>query len=304
MRELFFLDKKPSLWTRLLARGIDYGLFYLVFSLCSMVFPFYVEDFYYLGFAVFVPVFWAPIEGLLISQTKTTPGKSLFGIRVETHLAGKLPFLIALKRAFCFGRRPGILRQKPVGKLRLAAGLIAFCALLGSSYFEKEIAVVTTGFEKYRTVDGWKEYTPSSGKFTVIFPEDPSHESGVLPVPAQNKNLNYDEFKSYQTKKVYYSVSYIELPKRWKMAGSNRLLNGALDMIIEHTPGSSLLGQNMTKHKNLRALDFHISQGEEEVQGRLILDGTTLYRLTAVYPPALAHQLQSEGFINSFEVHG
>jgi hypothetical protein len=60
----------------------------------------------------------------------------------------------------------------------------------------------------------------------------------------------------------------------------------------------------MTKHRTFRALDFHLTQGEEEVQGRLILVGATLYRLTVVYPPSLAHQLQKTEFLDSFEVKG
>lgn len=304
MREMFWLDSKPSMLIRILARGIDYAILYLIFSLCSLIFPYYVEDLYYLGFASFVPVLWVPIEALLISKTKTTPGKSLFGIRVETHLASKLPFLISLKRACFLGIRPGIIRQKKVGKLRVFAGIILFFSLFGGSFFEKEITVATTGFEKYKAVEGWKEYTPVDGKFTVIFPHDPKHETGILPVPSQNKNLSYEEFKSYQTKKVYYSVSYIDLPKKWKIVGSNKLLLGAMDMIVSHTPDAKLVNQGLTKHKNLRALDFHMVQGDEEIKGRLILVGTTLFRLTAVYPPALAHQLQHQEFVNSFEIHG
>lgn len=304
MSTLFFLDKKPSLLSSLIARGIDYCIFYLLFTLASMIFPFYIEDFYYIGFALLIPVVWAPIEAFLISKTKTTLGKLLLGIRIETHLGGKLPFWIALKRALCLGIRPGVLRQKKIKLTRLLVGISAFCALLGSSYFENEIAVATTGFEKYRSIEGWKEYTITDGKFSVSFPQDPEHESGILPVPSQNKNLSYDEFKSYQSKKVYYSLSYIELPRKWKLAGANKLLNGALDLMVKHMPGTELLGSQMTKHKNLRALDFHLSQGEEEVKGRLVLVGTTLFRLTAVYPPAFAGQLQDKEFIDSFTVHG
>ena len=96
----------------------------------------------------------------------------------------------------------------------------------------------------------------------------------------------------------------MDLPKKWKLAGSSRLLQGALDLIMKHTLGSELLFKSMTKHKNFKALDFHLSQGQEEVQGRLILVGMTLYRLTVVYPPDLAHQLQHDEFIDSFEVQG
>ncbi len=303
MGKMFWLDKKPGLITRLLARGIDYCFFYLVCSLCSMFLPFYIEDLYFLGFACVIPLLWVPIEALLLSTWKTTPGKALFSIRIETHLGGKLPFWISLKRALFLGRRPGIIRQKSVSSLRTCAGFLVFLSCLSGSLFEKEIAVVTTGFEKYKAAEGWTEYTSTEGRFSVHFPDEPELETGILPVPSQKKNLNYSEFKSYQTKKVYYSVSFIELPKKWKMAGAARLLQGALKLIVEHTPDAHLLGQQMTRHKNFRALDFHLTQGDEEVQGRLVLVGTTLFRLTAVYPPALVHQLQHQEFINSFEVH-
>lgn len=304
MRKMFWLDQSPSIWARICARGIDYCLFYLFCSLASLFCPFYIEDLAYFGFALALPVLFAPLEAFFISKWKKTPGKAFFGIRVETHLGGKLSFGVALKRALYLGTRPGIIKQKEVKKGRLVACLGIFTLLFAGAVFEKEIAMVTTGFEKYKTVDGWIEYNSQEGGFRVILPQDPEIESKILPVPSQNKTLKYNELKSYQTKKVYYSVSYIELPRKWKMAGASRLLQGALDLIIDHLPGSKLLDKSLTKHKNLRALDFHLAQGEEEVQGRLILVGTTLFRLTVVYPPSLAHQLQHQEFLDSFEVQG
>jgi uncharacterized RDD family membrane protein YckC len=112
MKSLFFLDKKPSLINSWIARGIDYCVFYLLLSIAALISPFYIEDFFYIGFALLLPLLWTPVEALLISKTKTTFGKFLLGIRVETHMGGKLPFWIALKRSLCLGIRPGFLRQK------------------------------------------------------------------------------------------------------------------------------------------------------------------------------------------------
>lgn len=304
MTKLFWLDKVPASWARCCAQGIDYAFFYLVFSLSSFFLPFYIDDLYYFGFVFFIPILWAPVEAFLVSRFKTTLGKSLFGIRIENHLGGKLPFWIALKRACFFGTRPGLIRQKALSGMRYIVAVCCLVLLTGVSYFEKEIAVMTTGFEKYKTIEGWTDYTCQDGGFRVLLPQDPEIESKVLPVPSQNRNLDYKELTSHQTQKVYYSISYIDLPKRWKMAGTTRLLEGALDLIVEHTPGSALLDKNLTKHKNFRALDYHMSQGDEEVQGRLILVGMTLYQLTVVYPPSLAHQLQKTEFLDSFDVQG
>lgn len=302
MYKLFWLDKTPSFWVRFCAKIIDYSAFYFICSILSLFLPFYIDDIYYLLFAVVLPIIWMPVEALCISRCKTTLGKALFGIRVENHIGGKLPYWIALKRASFLGVRPGVVRIKEQPIFRRVIALFVCLFLVGSSYFEKEITAFTTGFEKYKTAEGWINYTSSEGGFRVIFPQDPEEESKLLPVPSQDRVLNYSELKSYQTKKVYYSVSYMELPRKWKLAGTSRLLQGALDMIVEHTPGAKLVYKEFTKHRNYRALDFHVEQGEEEVQGRLILVGTTLFRLTVVYPPALAHQLQQTEFLNSFEV--
>jgi uncharacterized RDD family membrane protein YckC len=302
MKKLFWLDKVPSGWARFCAQGIDYAIFYIAFSLSAFFLPFYVEDLYYFGFVFFVPLLWAPVEAFLISRYKTTPGKFLFKIRVENHLGGKLPFLIALKRACFWGTRPGLIRQKATSGIRYAVAICCFLSLLGASYFEKEIAIFATGFEKYKTIDGWIDYTSCDGGFRVLLPKSPEVEDKTLQVPSQNRTLDYQELTSHQTQKVYYSVTYMDLPKRWKMAGTTRLLQGALDLILEHTPGSTLLYKNLTKHKNFRALDYHMSQGQEEIQGRLILVGMTLYQLTVVYPPSLAHQLQKTEFLESFDV--
>lgn len=304
MKKLFWLDKTPSGWARFCAQGVDYALFYLVCSIASFFIPIYIDDIFYAIFALFIPLLWAPIEAFLISRYKTTLGRLLLGIRVETHVAGKLPYLIALKRSCFFGVRPGIIRQKTLSMVRYAIAVFSLFFLTGISLFEKEIAILTTGFEKYQTIEGWMDYTACDGKFRVLLPETPEAQSKVLPIPSHNKTINYEELTSHQTKKVYYSVSYLQLPSKWRLAGANRLLQGALDLIIEHIPGAKLLYKNMTKHRNFRALDFHFSQEGEEVQGRLILVGMTLYRLTVVYPPALAHQLQKSEFLDSFEVKG
>jgi uncharacterized RDD family membrane protein YckC len=304
MKKSFFLDKIPASWARVSAQMTDYALFYLIFSIFTLFIPGYIEDLYFFAFALLLPLLWAPIEALLVSRFKTTLGKFLFGIRVESHTGGKLPFFIALKRAFFFGIRPGVIRQKAVGSLRKGGAIIALCGLIGVSVFEKEITGFAVEIERSHTIDGWLDYTSSNDSFRVLLPKKPEETSNILPVPAQDAELSYEEIKSHQSKKIYYSISYMQLPAKWKLAGPSRLLQGALDLIVEHTPGSKIFGKTLTKHGNHRAIDFHMSQdGGEEVKGRLILVGMTLYRLTVVYPSDLAHQIQHQEFLDSFEIN-
>ncbi|MBS0626776.1 MAG: RDD family protein, partial [Verrucomicrobia bacterium] len=198
MKKLFWLDKTPSTWARFCAQGVDYALFYLICSITSFFIPIYIDEIYYAVFVLLIPLFWAPIEAFLISRYKTTLGRFLLGIRVETHTAGKLPYLIALKRSCFFGVRPGVIRQKTLGAARYVIAVLALFVLTGVSFFEKEIAIVTTGFEKYKTIEGWMDYTACDGSFRVLFPGIPEEQSKVLPIPSQNKNLDYHELTSHQ----------------------------------------------------------------------------------------------------------
>ena len=302
IKDIFWLHKAPGFWARLAAKVIDYSLFYLVVSVLSLFVPFYIEGLYYLLFALVIPLIWVPFEAFLISRFATTPGKKLFGLQVRNHVGGKLPFWIALKRSLCIGIRPGLIKQRPLGiQRKIVATFVCFLSLFGALY-EQELSDYTTGFEKYKTAEGWLAYTSEDGGFRVLFPNDPQEEAKVLPLPEHNKTLSYNELTSYQNKKVYYSVSYMEIPRKWKLAGTSRILQGALDGIVEYTPGAELLLKHFTKHKTYRALDFHFTQDGEEVEGRLILVGTTLFRLTVSYPPHLANKLHQQEFLDSFEV--
>jgi uncharacterized RDD family membrane protein YckC len=301
IKDIFWLHKTPEFWSRLAAKITDYALFYIVSAFISWFFPFYIEEFYYVIFALLLPLFWMPVEALCIAKWGTTPGKKLFGLQVRNHLGGKLPYWISLKRSSFIGVRPGVIKQKTFGwKRKLTGFALCFISIFGA-VFEQEFSDFSTGFQSEKTVEGWVNYTSEHGGFRVIFPTDPQEEKKLIPLPEHNRTLNYNELKSYQDKKVYYSVSYMKLPRKWKLAGSSRILQGALDGIVEHSDDTKLVSKQFSKHKSYRTLDFHISQKGEDVQGRLIMVGTTLYRLTVTYPPSLAHQLQHKEFLDSFD---
>ncbi|NDD58311.1 MAG: hypothetical protein EBZ47_03530 [Chlamydiae bacterium] len=302
IKDIFWLLKKPGCWTRLAAKGIDYGLFFISCSFISLFLPFYIPEIYYILFALCTPFLFMPVEALLIAILGTTAGKKIFRIQVKNHVGGRLPFWIALKRSILLGIRPGLIKQKTLSlRRKILGGLVCFAILTGAA-FEQEIADFGTGYTKTYSIEGWRSYTSQDGNFRVLFPSDPQQEFKEIPLPEQNRVLNYNELKSFQDKKVYYSVSYMQLPREWKLAGSSRVLQGALEGIVEHCDGVKLISKSYTKHGSYRALDFHYEQEGEEVQGRFIMVGTTLYRLTVTYPPSYAQKMQSQEFISSFEV--
>jgi hypothetical protein len=302
IKDIFWLHKAPGFWIRAAARCIDYCLFYLVVTYLSLFLPFYIQELYYLIFAVVLPLIWVPFEAFCLARWATTPGKKLFGLQVRTHIGGKLPFWLCLKRASFCGIRPGVLKQKTIGIKGKIIGCVVMLISFFGACFHQELSDFSTGYNKQQTVEGWVDYTSEKGGFRVLFPTDPKEESKLIPLPEQNRVLNYNELKSLEHKKVSYSVSYMQIPKKWKLAGSSRILQGALEGIVEHTDGATLVSKQFSKHQSYRTLDFHVTQNGEEMEGRLIMVGNTLYRLTVTYPPSYSNQLQQQEFLNSFEV--
>lgn len=287
-------------WNRCLARVMDYGLFYFVGVILSLVLPFDFQDKFYLTFALQVPVLWALIEALLLSSWGTTPGKWLFGVAIRNENGDKLPFFQSLKRAFFIGKRPGIAQYKRrVHGWRYLVAFVIAIASASSLFLGKDLSDVAVQFEK-QMVGEWVQYISDDGRFTVNFPKQPKVESHSYEVPDSQHSLEMSELKAKSD--AIFSVSYVELPKKWRIFSAGTLLKAAMQVVHAHTPNAELLGTNRIKHKDYPAMDFRMKEGDNEVEGRLILVGSTLYKLTVTYPPKAPREMQHETFLNSFEL--
>lgn len=159
-------------------------------------------------------------------------------------------------------------------------------------------------FTKGESLSLWTPYSSTDSRFKVQFPEEPSEQAKTLDIPAANQSIDFQQISAEaKEKEIVYTLSYIEFPRKWRLLGNNTLLNKALDLLVEYEmKGQQLLNKEITKHQSLPAIDYVMKQGEKEVQGRLIVVGTTLFRLTVTYPPALKDKIQHERFVESFQV--
>jgi len=279
---------------------MDYGLFYFVGVVLSLMLPFDFQDKFYFTFALQVPLLWAFIEAFLLSSWGTTPGKSLFGVVVRDENGNKLSFFQSLKRAFFFGKRPGVVQYtKKIHGWRYLVALVIAVSCASSLFLGKDLSDVAVQFEK-RMVGDWIQYASDDGRFTVNFPKQPKVESHSFEVPDSEHSLEMSELKAKSD--AIFSVSYVELPKKWRIFSAGTLLKAAMEVVRAHTPEAELLDTKRIKHKNYPAMDFQMKEGENEIEGRLILVGSTLYKLTVTYPPKAPREMQHETFLNSFEL--
>ncbi len=292
-----------NFWFRVLARFCDYCLFFLSLSAITLFLPFFYGPFFYYYLAMAVPLLWAPIEAFLISKWGATPGEALQGLSVRDAMGFKLPYSLALRRAFFLPGRPGTVLQKRTSWKRKLFAIAISTAFMLSAIYGNVLTLWTVGLNRGISPEEWVQYTSDYAGFKISFPTDPEESYKQLIIPGSGRILNYEELTSAENDKVHYSVSHMELPRKWRIAGNTTLLKGVLDVMIKHTEGAELLEKDFKKFAGYRVLDYRMKQGaEEEVKGRLIIVGPILYKLSIIYPPSHADKIQENPFLDSFEV--
>lgn len=292
-----------NLWFRGIARFCDYCLFFLMLSILAWFLPFFYEHFFYYCLACAVPFLWAPIEAFLISKWATTPGKALLGLSVRDALGFKLPYSLSLRRAFFLPGRPGTILQKRTSWKRKLFAIAMSAAFLLSAVYSNVITLWSVGLNQGISPHEWVQYTSDDARFKVSFPTNPEESYKELVIPNSGKVLNYEELTSVENDKVHYSVSHLELPRKWRIASNTTLLKGVLEVMIKYIEGVELLEKDFKKYAGHRVLDFRMKQGQnQEIKGRLIIVGPILYKLSIVYPSSQANKMQESPFLDSFEV--
>ena len=278
---------------RILARFLDYGLFYVCSTFLSLMLPFAFEEKLYLYFALAVPFCWAPLEILFLKKFGTTFGKKIFGISLPA-----LSWKESIQWALGFSRLPKVI-EIPIPLGRYLIALAITCAAGAALFRGQDLLQVAVRYEEQVTGSNWVQYISDDGRFTVQFPKKPEVAAQTFDLPAGGE-LSLNECKV--EKEATFSVSYLDLPKKWRLFSAPTLLKGAMNVVMEHTPGAQLIEKKLVKHKNYPAMNFRLKEGENEIEGRLILVGNTLYHLMVVYYPATPREQQHEMFVSSFEL--
>lgn len=264
--------------------------------------------YYYLIVAVFVVS--NLFSAFCISRFGSTVGYALFGITVKDRSSNNLSFLSALGYLLFLQKQQNIqIVQVKKGYLRsmLAWGLtvVTMGTIFAGNGVITPIKSMKQHFSKTMTSqiqpENWVKFHCSEKRFSVDFPTIPKIEAKRLDIFSAKKSLNYNEYQSSLGNKVHYCVSFIDFPSSYKWVGAKTLLQESLNILVDNTPDTEVLFKEFTQYKKYRALDFRLKQGSQEVVGRLVLHGNTLYRLNVVYSPTDGITLQEENFLQSLD---
>lgn len=282
-------------WRRLFARIIDYSVAIITGSLLVDMAPFWVLGVVLWGLMATLPVWFMGVEAVCLRLWGRTPGRALMGIVPVGKGNWKVSFQEAVHLRMARDARKLSWLRWLVGVVIAVGGV--FIGMSGEG-----VARLSVGLDRPLSDEGWTQYVHQEGGFKVHFPDSPEETAKQLEVPHADQVFEYQEITAQQ-KRVQYSVTYMELPRKWKLAGSNIILKGVLDLLVQYTPNTALKNKELINHQSHRALDFYLQQDGQEVHGRLILVGTTLYKLTVSYPAHLAEELKDDPFLESFDLY-
>lgn len=294
-------NNKIHFYSLLTARLINYGL---CFSIIMNLYVFFVAVLTlkaYTLLALTAAVLWIVFEALLIKLWGTTLGHWISGIWIKDKKGKKLSFAEAFRWGLKLKSRGKMIKNKFNKYLHILAfmGVVLGISMPIAMFKPIKNTFIPLSF---LWESEWITYAPQDARFTAHFPGDPTLESKQLEITKYKKTLSYQQLTA-EDKNVTYTLSYMDFPKKWRMLGPKTLLTKILDFMIENEhPGHEVIQKGITQHGKHPAIAFQLKQVDKEIHGKLILVGTTLYRLTVTYPTQLANEFSPNQFLESFEL--
>jgi hypothetical protein len=318
---------------RLFARLLDYIWFFclILFSLDTLGLG---QSFYFIALFT-LPLFFAPVEAILLFLFKTTLGKALFSIFYDRRPTFIESILISVKKSililplflplvnvffsifyfkewkkfptkrFDFIDGCKIIRKKPKHTTRLFLVIIAifisFASFMPTTFMShaKQIGpYADKGIGIFLPKD-WIEFTSKEKSFTAFFPEKPKFIEKDFPVPRSDEVLLYKEHadKSLTEK---HSIGSLDLPVGWTAKwGPQTVLKGALYILSD---GRKIIKKEKSIHEEFPATLYEMRQKDHYILGKLVLVENTLFKLEVEtdHSPTDQERILANSFFASF----
>ena len=189
-------------------------------------------------------------------------------------------------------------------KILLLVTSLLICIGVGGTFnFLHDVKEVKKVVVENMVTKTWKAYKSKDGGFVVHFPTHPKVEEKILPLPSGSKELSYSEYTSQPQDDVTYSVAFLDMPRKWTVFGTKTVLKHSLNAIVENSPGLEIMTRDFNEMEDgTRVLDYQGMCGEDYVEGRLLLVGTTLFKITAVHPCTHVNESHIQQFMESFNL--
>lgn len=148
----------------------------------------------------------------------------------------------------------------------------------------------------------WKEFSPPSNKFKVLFPAVPQHAQEKLQDPNTKENRQYEMYVSEKDDGTIFMISAITMLDNTNPKIDDTVLKNVINDLLASNPKNKVNKIEKGTYKGNSSLEFSIRNDQVNIDGRAFLVGNTLYILTSAAKIENYHKPEFDLFANSFEL--
>lgn len=272
---------KSSKWLRWIARITDYAFLAFFLQAVSLSFPGCWGALGSLLLLLASPLLFIPFDAFFLRYLGRSPAKFLFGFtrkgaKPSTWKEAFREAIFSLKS----GGEEALFQRKSRPIWKQLVGLALLFAFIGAPLTYLPFSS-GRGLYHFESSAGWVQFFSREGQFQVDFPKDPEHDQKKLYIPEASKTLDIQTFTATPTDDLTYTVSFVNLPRSWRLARSATILKVAFNVLYEAAPGTKVVHKEfISQWGKSPALEFEVQQADATtITGRLVLCGTRLYRV-------------------------
>ncbi len=151
--------------------------------------------------------------------------------------------------------------------------------------------------------EDWREFSPPSGAFKVMFPSIPQNTSDSILDRRLGVFLEYNTFIAPEENGPIIVVTTIAYPKNIEEKQVEETLRGLVDDMLIRNKKNKLEYANLEMSSPHPSLDFSLISDQLLMIGKVILDKNMAYILTMANERAVFNSDELKFFLNSFTLN-
>jgi hypothetical protein len=179
-----------------------------------------------------------------------------------------------------------------------------FSALSNTNTEKQQVQQATQKAVNYFTDNtNWKDFSSTLGRFSVQFPNYPSHQTQNLNAPGIQTPIKMETYSSEQDDGTTYAINFTTYPSdEVDTSVPENNLEGSVNGTVQTLEGD-LINSKFVSFGNYKAIDYLIYKTDSNIyyHGKNIMVDNTIYQLIAVYETKNSQSVQFDKFVNSFK---
>lgn len=140
------------------------------------------------------------------------------------------------------------------------------------------LTIPTSLFGAGASNNNWPATYSKHGRCKVSFPHKPEHMQQMMPVPEQNRHLQYNVYVAGNQEDAVYMMLIAEYPMQVNSPDHAQMnLENFLNGVMSQNPNNKLIFADIVDFQGEKALDFFIRTKGVFFKGRAIIANNNLY---------------------------